>query len=234
LPKKIEFDLLLADLALQFGNAPANGTRHHSRSLRRTLGRRETHRLASAWPTAATQRLSPTGSVTIPPNVEVLAQNLRFLRYHAPHCPDAWWHLHLLRAGQGQGWQRNIVMSGSPHLPSDIRQWFGDSRGHWEGETLVIDVTNFGPKTDFQGARELASGGAMDSNRTDLARLLGDRRGHDGVDTAMDRQTGLHQAERPREQSLLRAAVPGGKLWASRPAAWTALGRACFCGETRS
>jgi hypothetical protein len=154
LPKKIEFDLLLADLALQFGNAPANGTRHHSRSLRRTLGRRQTHRLASAWPTAATQRLSPTGSVTIPPNVEVLAQNLRFLRYHAPHCPEAWWHLHLLRAGQGQGWQRNIVMSGSPHLPSDIRQWFGDSRGHWEGETLVIDVTNFGPKTDFQGARE--------------------------------------------------------------------------------
>jgi hypothetical protein len=56
--------------------------------------------------------------------------------------------------GQGQGWQRNIVMNGSPHLPADIRQWYGDSRGHWEGNTLVIDVTNFGPKTDFQGARE--------------------------------------------------------------------------------
>jgi hypothetical protein len=35
-----------------------------------------------------------------------------------------------------------------------IRQWYGDSRGHWEGNTLVIDVTNFSPKTDFQGARE--------------------------------------------------------------------------------
>ena len=56
--------------------------------------------------------------------------------------------------GQGQGWQRNIVMNGSPHLPADIRQWFGDSRGHWEGNTLVIDVTNFSPKTDFQGSRE--------------------------------------------------------------------------------
>jgi hypothetical protein len=56
--------------------------------------------------------------------------------------------------GQGQGWQRNIVMDGSPHLPATIRQWYGDSRGHWEGETLVIDVTNFSPKTDFQGARE--------------------------------------------------------------------------------
>jgi len=56
--------------------------------------------------------------------------------------------------GQGQGWQRNIVMNGSPHLPTGIRQWYGDSRGHWEGNTLVIDVTNFSPKTDFQGSRE--------------------------------------------------------------------------------
>jgi hypothetical protein len=56
--------------------------------------------------------------------------------------------------GQGQGWQRNIVMDGSPHLPAGIRQWYGDSRGHWEGNTLVIDVTNFSAKTDFQGARE--------------------------------------------------------------------------------
>jgi hypothetical protein len=56
--------------------------------------------------------------------------------------------------GQGQGWQRNIVMEGSPHLPKTIRQWYGDSRGHWEGETLVIDVTNFSPKTDYQGSRE--------------------------------------------------------------------------------
>src|SRR6266478_6469165 len=56
--------------------------------------------------------------------------------------------------GQGQGWQRNIVMDRSPHLPANIRQWFGDSRGHWEGETLVIEVTNFSPKTDYRGSRE--------------------------------------------------------------------------------
>jgi hypothetical protein len=55
---------------------------------------------------------------------------------------------------QGQGWQRNIVMNGSPHLPATIGQWFGDSRGHWEGDTLVVDVTNFTPKTDVFGARE--------------------------------------------------------------------------------
>jgi hypothetical protein len=56
--------------------------------------------------------------------------------------------------GQGQGWQRNIVMDGSPHLPAGIRQWFGDPRGHWEGDTLVIDVTNFSPKADYRGSRE--------------------------------------------------------------------------------
>jgi hypothetical protein len=56
--------------------------------------------------------------------------------------------------GQGQGWQRNIVMDGRPHLPANVRQWYGDSRGHWEGNTLVVDVTNFSPKTDFQGSRE--------------------------------------------------------------------------------
>jgi hypothetical protein len=31
--------------------------------------------------------------------------------------------------GQGQGWQRNIIMDGRPHLPANIRQWYGDSRG---------------------------------------------------------------------------------------------------------
>ena len=56
--------------------------------------------------------------------------------------------------GQGQGWQRIIPVGGSSHLPSNIRQRFGDSRGRWEGETLVVDVTNFSPKSDFMGSRE--------------------------------------------------------------------------------
>ncbi len=56
--------------------------------------------------------------------------------------------------GQGQGWQRNIVMNGTPHVPSVIRQWWGDSRGRWEGNSLVVDVTNFSEKADFRGSRE--------------------------------------------------------------------------------
>jgi hypothetical protein len=56
--------------------------------------------------------------------------------------------------GQGQGWQRIIPITNRPHLPSSVRQWWGDSRARWEGDTLVVDVTNFTAKTDFQGSRE--------------------------------------------------------------------------------
>ena len=56
--------------------------------------------------------------------------------------------------GQGQGWQRIIPLSAAPHIPPSMRERFGDSRGHWEGKTLVVDVTNFSPKSDFRGARE--------------------------------------------------------------------------------
>ena len=56
--------------------------------------------------------------------------------------------------GQGQGWHRSIPVTDRPHLPQDVRQWWGDSRGRWEGRTLVVDVTNFSPKMDFQGSRE--------------------------------------------------------------------------------
>jgi hypothetical protein len=40
---------------------------------------------------------------------------------------------------------RVIPLDGSPHLPSNIRTWMGDARGHWEGDTLVVDSTNFRP-----------------------------------------------------------------------------------------
>src|SRR6266851_4479830 len=56
--------------------------------------------------------------------------------------------------GQGQGWQRIIPITTAPHLPANVRQWWGDSRGRWDGKTLVVDVTNFSPKSSFQGAHE--------------------------------------------------------------------------------
>ncbi len=55
--------------------------------------------------------------------------------------------------GQGQGYQR-IVNMGGEHPPSHVRLRHGDSRGRWEGDTLVIETTNFSPKHPFQGSTE--------------------------------------------------------------------------------
>ena len=47
---------------------------------------------------------------------------------------------------------RLIPTDARPHLPPGIRQWMGDSRGHWEGDTLVVDTTNFTGETAFRGS----------------------------------------------------------------------------------
>ncbi|HEV3334308.1 MAG TPA: hypothetical protein VG096_25150 [Bryobacteraceae bacterium] len=49
---------------------------------------------------------------------------------------------------------RIVPLDGRPHIPSNVRQWLGNSRGHWEGNTLVVDTTNFTDKTKFRGADE--------------------------------------------------------------------------------
>jgi hypothetical protein len=49
---------------------------------------------------------------------------------------------------------RIVPIDGRPHAPAVIRSWLGDSRGRWEGNTLVVETTNFSPKTNFRGASE--------------------------------------------------------------------------------
>ncbi len=47
-----------------------------------------------------------------------------------------------------------IVRMNQPHLPKTIRKWMGDSVGRWEGDTLVVDTTNFTEHTRFRGSSE--------------------------------------------------------------------------------
>ena len=47
---------------------------------------------------------------------------------------------------------RIIPTDGRPHLPPSVRQWSGDSTGRWEGDTLVVDTTNYTEHTGFQGS----------------------------------------------------------------------------------
>jgi hypothetical protein len=49
---------------------------------------------------------------------------------------------------------RIVPLDGRPHLPASVRLWNGDSRGRWEGGTLVVDTTNFSPRSIFMGAAE--------------------------------------------------------------------------------
>src|SRR5438046_3826541 len=49
---------------------------------------------------------------------------------------------------------RTIPTDGRPHVPQNIRLWQGDSVGHWEGNRLVVDTTNFTNLTPFRGASE--------------------------------------------------------------------------------
>jgi hypothetical protein len=69
-----------------------------------------------------------------------------------------------LQIAQGEGYVaimqemihdvRIIPTDGRPHAPSNIRELMGDSRGHWEGNTLVVDTTNFTDRNPFHGSGE--------------------------------------------------------------------------------
>jgi hypothetical protein len=49
---------------------------------------------------------------------------------------------------------RIVNLDGHPHLPPSVRQWQGDSRGRWDGNTLVVDTTNFSARSDFMGSSD--------------------------------------------------------------------------------
>jgi hypothetical protein len=49
---------------------------------------------------------------------------------------------------------RIIPLDGRPHLSRSVRQWSGDPRGRWDGNTLIVDTTNFSPSSNFLGSAD--------------------------------------------------------------------------------
>ncbi len=84
------------------------------------------------------------GSTSGPPSLPVLYNNLKQI----VQTPD--YVMILVEMNH----DARIIPLDKPHAPKEIRKWMGDSVGHWEGDTLVVDTTNFTDKTRFRGSSE--------------------------------------------------------------------------------
>ena len=96
------------------------------------------------------------------PESRPLSERCIFMTQGPPMLPEA--YNSNLQIQQGPGYVailqeeihdvRIIPLDGHPHVGPQIRSYMGDSRGHWEGNTLVVDTTNFNDKTRFYGSTE--------------------------------------------------------------------------------
>jgi len=96
------------------------------------------------------------------PETRTLSERCIFMAEGPPMLPEA--YNSNLQIQQGPGYVailqeeihdvRIIPLDGRPHAGPNIRQYMGDSRGRWEGDTLVVDTTNFTDKTNFEGSSE--------------------------------------------------------------------------------
>jgi hypothetical protein len=84
------------------------------------------------------------GSTSGPPMLPVLYNN----NYQIVQTPE-----HVMILVEMVHDARIVRMNGT-HPSKEVRQWLGDSIGHWEGDTLVVDTTNFSDKVSFRGSSE--------------------------------------------------------------------------------
>jgi hypothetical protein len=109
------------------------------------------------------------------------------------------------------------IRIGGQHTPPNIRQWLGDSIGRWEGDTLVVDTTNFTDKTRFRG-----SGARLHVverfNERGYDALSRDRRGSRHVVCSLDGRGSLQD----QPATDIRIRVPRSQLLAREFAAWDA------------
>jgi hypothetical protein len=106
----------------------------------------------------------PEANRRIPNGPEDLTNLLRCITWGVPKIAGNTNYLSHYQILQGPGYvvllsevnheARMIPLDGRRHLPQGLRQWNGDSRGRWEGSTLVVETTNFSPKSYFMGSAE--------------------------------------------------------------------------------
>ena len=84
------------------------------------------------------------GSTSGPPSLPVLYNNLHQIVQTKDHVMILNEMVHDVR----------VIRMNDTHLPPTVRKWMGDSIGRWEGDTLVVDTTNFTDKTRFRGSSE--------------------------------------------------------------------------------
>ena len=116
-------------------------------------------RLAADASTLAAPRPSP------PAGPEDLSNFIRCLTYGAPRLGGAAASYHnyyqivqtpgyVMFLSEAMHDARIIPLDGRPHLSQNIRGWLGDSRGRWEGNTLIVETTNYSPKSSLLGSAE--------------------------------------------------------------------------------
>jgi hypothetical protein len=114
---------------------------------------------------AANAAAFATPAPGLPAGPEDLSNFIRCITYGAPRLGGAAASYHnyyqivqtpdyVMFLSEAMHDARIIPLDGRPHLPQPIRFWLGDSRGRWEGSTLIVETTNFSPKSSLLGSAE--------------------------------------------------------------------------------